>query len=52
MLANKRVLLRETKQGIGSAYKEGFALSKGDLVLIMDADLSHHPKYIKSLLRE
>ena len=47
------VLHRERKQGLGPAYIQGFkrALSLGaDLVLQMDADLSHQPQYIPKLL--
>ncbi|MCY3831573.1 MAG: polyprenol monophosphomannose synthase [Chloroflexi bacterium] len=48
-----KVLHREQKQGLGPAYIQGFkrALSLGaDLVMQMDADLSHQPKYIPKLL--
>jgi dolichol-phosphate mannosyltransferase len=44
---------RPGKLGLGSAYVEGFrrALDLGaDLVLQMDADFSHDPKYIPALL--
>lgn len=47
------VLHRPEKQGLGPAYIQGFkhALSLGaDLVMQMDADLSHQPKYIPRLL--
>ncbi len=47
------VLHRPQKQGLGPAYIQGFkqALSLGgDLVIQMDADLSHQPKYIPQLL--
>ncbi len=47
------VLHRPQKQGLGPAYIQGFkqALSLGaDLVIQMDADLSHRPKYIPMLL--
>lgn len=50
-----RVLLlrRKGKLGLGSAYREGFklALQKGaDFVIEMDADFSHDPKSIPTLL--
>jgi len=53
---NPRVHLieREHKQGLGSAYICGFKYAlKTDarLVMQMDADLSHDPKYIPDLLR-
>lgn len=47
------VLHRPEKQGLGPAYIQGFkrALALGaDLVIQMDADLSHQPKYIPQLL--
>ena len=47
------VLHRAQKQGLGPAYIEGFkrALAlKADLVIQMDADLSHQPKYLPRLL--
>ena len=33
---------REKKLGLGSAYIFGMEYAKGDYVIIMDADLSHH----------
>jgi dolichol-phosphate mannosyltransferase len=53
--ANPRVRLikRPRKMGLGSAYITGFkdALSEGSgLVIQMDADLSHDPKYVADLL--
>lgn len=53
--ANLYVIRRASKQGIGSAYKEGFAraLSLGaDLVAQMDADLSHDPADLVRFLAE
>lgn len=48
----ERILLRPRsgKLGLGSAYIHGLAHATGDYVLIMDADLSHHPKFIDALL--
>lgn len=48
-----RVLHRSDKQGLGSAYRAGFAaaLSDGARVCIqMDADLSHDPSYLPEIL--
>lgn len=39
-----RLLQRPGKLGLGSAYREGLSEARGELVLLMDADLSHHPK--------
>jgi dolichol-phosphate mannosyltransferase len=47
------VLHRKNKEGLGKAYLAGFtkALSDGaDIVIQMDADLSHDPVYIEKLL--
>jgi len=49
------LLLRTQNKGRGSAGVDAFrrALTLGaDYVVEMDADFSHHPKYIPSLLRE
>jgi dolichol-phosphate mannosyltransferase len=48
-----RVLHREKKEGLGRAYLHAFrwALSQGyALVIEMDADFSHHPKYLPHLI--
>jgi len=47
------VIHRRGKLGLGTAYVAGFRalLSSGaDLVLTMDADFSHHPRYIPAML--
>ena len=53
---NPRVHLmrRPGKMGLGSAYIEGFKAVLGagaDLIVQMDADFSHDPQYVRSLLR-
>ena len=51
---NIKVLHRFQNRGRGSAGIEGFkqALTKGaDYIVEMDADFSHHPKYIPDLLK-
>lgn len=48
-----RVIHRSGKLGLGTAYIAGFkaALAAGyDAALTMDADFSHHPRYIPSML--
>ncbi|MFB6207713.1 MAG: glycosyltransferase [Candidatus Nanohaloarchaea archaeon] len=45
-----RLVERETRRGIGSAYREAFRLAKGDVVVQMDADFSHPPEYLPSLV--
>jgi dolichol-phosphate mannosyltransferase len=47
------VLHRAGKQGLGTALLAGmqYAMDQGyDLVLTMDADFSHHPRYLPALL--
>lgn len=46
-----RLLSRPEKSGLGSAYRDGFALAKGDIVFEMDADLSHDPRFIPDLVQ-
>ena len=41
---------REGKLGLGSAYVYALNFARGEEVVIMDADLSHHPKYIGAFL--
>lgn len=52
---NVRVVHRKGKLGLGSAYKDAFhaALMDGktDLVVEMDADLSHDPAYLPAILQ-
>eukprot|EP00041_Stephanoeca_diplocostata_P001126 m.18898 g.18898 ORF g.18898 m.18898 type:complete len:251 (+) comp11616_c0_seq2:196-948(+) len=37
---------RAGKLGLGTAYVHGLKHATGDFIFIMDADLSHHPKFI------
>ncbi|MFB6215915.1 MAG: glycosyltransferase, partial [Candidatus Aenigmatarchaeota archaeon] len=46
-----KLIEREGKSGIGSAYKEGFQEASGDFIVQMDADFSHPPRYITDLLK-
>lgn len=41
-----KLVARPGKLGLGTAYMAGLAAAAGDFVVLMDADLSHHPKYI------
>lgn len=47
-----RILLlpRAGKLGLGTAYKHGLKHASGNWVFLMDADLSHHPKYIPDFI--
>ena len=54
-LANKygniRLLIRPCKMGIGSAYRDGFRLSHGDIIVQIDGDLSHDPRELPKLIK-
>ena len=50
-----RVIHRAGKLGLGTAYLAGFqrALADGfDRILTMDADFSHHPRYIPAMIEQ
>jgi dolichol-phosphate mannosyltransferase len=47
-----RLLKRAGKLGLGSAYQAGLKLVTGNFVFLMDADLSHHPKYIPEFIKK
>lgn len=54
-LGHVEVLRRARKAGLGSAYRDGFALglARGyDVIVEMDADLSHDPALLPPLIRE
>jgi dolichol-phosphate mannosyltransferase len=40
-----KLLSRPKKLGLGSAYIDGSKLCKGNFIIIMDADFSHHVKF-------
>ncbi|PFH50705.1 glycosyltransferase family 2 protein [Amanita thiersii Skay4041] len=42
---------RSGKLGLGTAYIHGLSFCTGDFVIIMDADFSHHPKFIPQFIR-
>lgn len=43
---NLKLLKRPGKLGLGTAYIDGFSQTTGDLIFLMDADFSHHPKFL------
>jgi len=45
-----KIISRKGKLGLGSAYGAGLRECKGDRVVLMDADLSHHPKFILEMI--
>ena len=48
---NKGVRLehRTTEKGLATAVIKGFSLAEGDYIAVMDADLQHPPKVLKSM---
>jgi dolichol-phosphate mannosyltransferase len=46
-----RIISRPGKLGLGSAYMDGLKHCTGNFVILMDADLSHHPKYIPDFIK-
>jgi len=51
---DERIVLkpRAGKLGLGTAYIHGLEFCTGDFVIIMDADFSHHPKFIPQFVRQ
>jgi dolichol-phosphate mannosyltransferase len=51
--SEKRILLkpRAGKLGLGTAYVHGLQFATGSFVIIMDADFSHHPKFIWEMIQ-
>ncbi|MGB6681993.1 MAG: polyprenol monophosphomannose synthase [Candidatus Bathyarchaeia archaeon] len=45
-------ILEQKSKGLGGAIVEGLKASRGDLVFVMDADLSHDPKFIPSFIEK
>ena len=43
---------RPGKLGLGSAYIDGLGKCTGEFVILMDADLSHHPKFIPEFIKK
>lgn len=46
---NVRMEHRETEKGLATAVLEGFKLSRGDYIAVMDADLQHPPAILRSM---
>ena len=53
-LGPERVILkpRSGKLGLGSAYVHGSKYARGDFIIIMDVDLSHHPRYLPQFINK
>jgi glycosyltransferase involved in cell wall biosynthesis len=46
-----RLLRHLRNRGLGGALQTGFAASTGDVVVVVDCDLSYHPDHIPGLVR-
>jgi dolichol-phosphate mannosyltransferase len=46
-----RVLRHPANRGLGAALQTGFKASTGDVVVVVDCDLSYHPDHIPKLVR-
>lgn len=44
------IIKRAKKLGLGTAYIAGLKQAMGNFIIIMDADFSHHPKYIPHMI--
>lgn len=53
LLGADRIILqtRSGKLGLGTAYRHGLQYASASWVILMDADLSHHPKYIPQFFK-
>jgi dolichol-phosphate mannosyltransferase len=51
-LGDSKIILkpRAGKLGLGTAYVHGLKFARGDFIILMDADLSHHPKFIPQMI--
>lgn len=47
-----RVIVRKQNHGLALSIKEGIVKSKGDVLIIMDSDLSHPPRFLPVLVKE
>jgi len=52
LYGDKKIKLRprKAKLGLGTAYVHGITNAEGNFIIIMDADLSHHPKFIPQMI--
>jgi len=48
----KVTVIQQKSEGLGGALLEGLKAVQGDLVITMDADLSHDPRYIPSFVEK
>ncbi len=50
-LSGLKIIFHEKNQGKGAAVITGIKNSSGDYIIIQDADLEYHPKFIKYLIK-
>lgn len=48
-LDNLRVVQHPRNYGLGAAIRTGLAHARGDIIVLLDADMTFHPKYIHDL---
>jgi glycosyltransferase involved in cell wall biosynthesis len=48
---DSKIIFHEKNGGKGAAVKTGIKNATGDYIIIQDADLEYHPKFIKDLIR-
>ena len=46
------VVHRESKQGVGSARRTGFAKAKNAIIISMEGDNTHNPEYLPQFIKE
>jgi len=49
---NIKVMHRKKKAGVGSARMLGFSIASNDIILSMEGDNTHNPKYIPKFIKE
>ncbi len=47
-----RIIVRRDERGLSSAVLKGFEEAKGDILIVMDADLSHPPEKIPEFIEQ
>lgn len=48
---NIRLYVRKNERGLATAIRKGIELSTGRVVVVMDSDFNHNPKYIPQFLK-